>query len=102
TWSSAGRSSAAAATIAAGSVTIAPTAAADAPERPPELLPAERQHDEERLDDDPAGHLRLADAPVPERDRDLPDARPGPARPVRHLDLEDVATGVDALERDRG
>ena len=29
-------------------------------------------------------------------------ARAGPAGPERHLDLEDIATGMDAIERDRG
>ena len=47
-----------------------------------ELVPAQAHDDEQRLDDDPPAHLRLADAPVPERDRDLGDARP---EPVAHL-----------------
>ena len=41
------------------------------------------------------------DAPVAERDRDLADASAATRRPERHLDLEDVAAGMDAVERDR-
>ncbi len=66
-----------------------------------ELLGSERHDDDQRLHDDPSTHLRLADAPVAERDRCLGDARPAARCPERHLDLEDVAAGVDAVERDR-
>src|SRR5664279_4678531 len=69
---------------------------------PAELVPAQLQDDDQGLADDPPGHLRLAHPPVTERDRHLPDPRPQPARPEGHLDLEDVAPGVDAVERDPG
>jgi hypothetical protein len=58
--------------------------------------------DQQGLEDDPARHLGLADAPVAERDRGLADSSAEAARAVRHLDLEHVAAGVDAVERDRG
>ena len=53
-----------------------------------------------RLADDPAGHLRLAGAPIPERDRELDDAPAGAHEPVGHLDLEAVAVGPDRLVAD--
>ena len=55
----------------------------------------------QRLDDDPARHLRAPDAPVLEGDRHLAHACAGAARPMGHLDLEDVAAGMHAVERDR-
>ncbi len=61
-----------------------------------ELVPAQGEDDEQRLDDDPPRHLRLPRPAVLEDDRDLGDPRPETARPVGHLDLEDVAAGVDA------
>src|SRR5439155_12325211 len=67
---------------------------------PPPLLEPQLADDDERLHDDPPRHLRLADPPIPERDRDLDDPCAGAARPMRHLDLEHVAAGVDAVERD--
>ena len=68
-------------------------------EAPAELVDPELDDDEEGLDDDPAGHLRLTDATIAEDDRDLGDTGAGAAGPERHLDLEDIAAGVDAIER---
>ena len=64
-----------------------------------QLVPAQADDHEQRLHDDPAAHLGLAEAPVPEDDRDLHDPRAEARRPVGHLDLEDVPAGADALER---
>jgi hypothetical protein len=49
-------------------------------------LGAQSDHDE-RLGDDPAGHLRTADPAVAECDRDLVTSL-RPRRPVGHLDLK--------------
>ena len=65
-----------------------------------QLLGTQLDDDDEGLDDDPPGHLALADAPVAEGDRHLADAGAGAVGPEGHLDLEHVATGVDAVERD--
>ena len=46
-----------------------------------ELVGSQLDDDDERLDDDPAAHLRLADAPVAERDRHLADAGASRATP---------------------
>ena len=64
-----------------------------------QLVPAQAHDDDQRLGDDPAAHLRLADAPVAERDRDLDDAGAEPRGPVGHLDLEHVPARADAVER---
>ncbi len=61
----------------AGIVTAArPRRARDRPpEARPDLLGTELDDDDERLDHDPPAHLRLADAPIAERDRHLADPR---------------------------
>ena len=69
---------------------------------PPELLGPKLDDDDERLHDDPPAHLRLADPAVAERDRRLADPGAEARRPERHLDLEDVAAGMDPVERDPG
>ena len=56
------------------SVTIG-SGSAPSPQPAEQLLGAQLDDDDQRLDDDPAAHLRLADAAVAERDRDLADAR---------------------------
>ena len=53
-----------------------------------------------RLDDDRAVHLRLADASVDERDRDLRDRETLLQRTVGRLDLEAVALRGDCAEVD--
>ena len=72
-----------------------------APPRPNSSSSAQLDDDDERLDDDPPRHLALPDATIAERDRHLADPGARPAGTERHLDLEHVAAGVDALERDR-
>ena len=71
--------------------------------RPRQLLGAELDDDDERLDDDPPA--TSCDWPT-RRSRNVigtsDDPRPAAVGPERHLDLEDVAAGVDAVERDRG
>ena len=56
------------------------------------------RHQAERLDHDERRHLRLAGLAVDEADRHLGDGGAVLARPVRHLDLEAVALGPDAVE----
>jgi len=65
-----------------------------------EFLDPELDDDHQCLDDDPPTHLGLAHAAVAEGDRDLADPRPAPAGAERHLDLEDVPAGMDAVEWD--
>src|SRR4029434_7315822 len=67
-----------------------------------DLLESQREDDDQRLDDDPPAHLRLADAAFAERNRNLADAGAGARRPVGHFDLEDVSPGVDTIEWDTG
>ena len=69
--------------------------------RPRSARQRSSRHLEHRLDDDRAVHLRLADAPVDERDRDLDHGEAGPQRAVGRLDLEAVAPGRDRVEVDR-
>ena len=55
-----------------------------------------------RLEDHAARHLRLADAPFDEDDRDLADRAAAAVRLVEHLDEERVAVRDDPLERHLG
>src|SRR5215470_1141235 len=59
------------------------------------------RHLPDRLEDDPTAHLRFAGGAVDEADGHLDDAEPLAESPVRRLDLEDVAGGVDRLQVDR-
>ncbi len=61
---------------------------------------AQGRHLHDRLDHDRPVHLRLADPPVDEGDRDLDDAEPGPQDAVGRLDLEAVALGADLVQVD--
>src|SRR6187431_1535041 len=55
-----------------------------------------------RLEDHAARHLRLADAPFDEDDRDLADRAAAAMRFVEHLDEEGVAVRDDPVERHLG
>src|SRR3954451_4559850 len=61
----------------------------------------EDRHLPDRLEHDPAAHLRAAMLAVDERDRDLDDAEAGAERAVGALDLEDVTLGGDRVEVER-
>ena len=63
-----------------------------------ELVPAQAQDHEQRLDDDPA---LILDWPRRRSRNVMGTSTTGPpgVRPVRHLHLEHVAAGPDALER---
>src|SRR3954467_2036067 len=62
--------------------------------------PAQRGHDPDGLERDARGHLAVAHYAVPEHDRDLDHAESGAQRPVRELDLENVALTAQGLEVD--
>src|SRR5512132_479511 len=53
------------------------------------------------LEHDRLAHLRAADLPVDEDDRDLDDAEVSPERHVGRFDLEGVALRVDHVQIDR-
>src|SRR6185503_19637252 len=55
---------------------------------PPDLVPAQPDHDHQGLDDDLPRHLGSADAPIAEGDRHLDHAGSGAAGAMGHLDLE--------------
>src|SRR5581483_7557413 len=67
----------------------------------PERREAEHRDLHDRLEEDRAAHLRMARGAVDEADRHLDDAKALLERPVRPLDLERVALGVDGAEVDR-
>src|SRR5215212_7099974 len=56
---------------------------------------------QQRLQHDPARHLRLADAPIGENDRHLADRAAGLHHPIEHLDLKRVAVRMDRAKVDR-
>ena len=69
--------------------------APEGPDQAPETPPG---HEPERLDHDDRRHLRLPGLAVDEADRHLGDGRTVLLGPVRHLDLEAVPLGPDAVE----
>src|SRR6476619_2011750 len=77
---------------------IESAAGAAAPPATAEILRPQLEHEDERLADDVAAHLRLAVGAVAERDRELDDPAAGAHDAVGHLDLEAVAVGLHGLE----
>src|SRR3954449_12808689 len=71
--------------------------------RPGGLAAPDAQHGHlpDGLEHDRLRHLRSAEDPVGERDRDLDHAKAAAQRPVGRLDLEGVAARVDRVELDR-
>src|SRR5690348_7527046 len=61
----------------------------------------EQRHPPHGFEHDRAAHLRVPLGAVDEDDRHLGDAEAGALGPVRGLDLERVALGVDPVEGDR-
>ena len=70
-----------------------------APQPAAQLVPAQPQHDRERLEDDPARHLARAQLAVDEDDRHLADPGARARGEVGRLDLEDVAARVELVPR---